>query len=343
MTEVAATRPRASEHAAERLVTWARLSFAMQRWELLLVTAGTALLAGAMLWIAWQTRAVIALDPACFGPNATGGSACEALGRRFGDLATFGTRLGYVSFLAPFGIGLIVGVPLVSREVDHGTASLGWTLARSRSRWMLRRVLFAVLVVIGLLAVLAVVSDVLAQSIAPGRDMSLDFTGYGRRGALLDMRALLALAIGLTAGAMVGRQLPALLVAIFGAVLLFTAVSLAMDRWFEVDAVATPYGQETPAGGRQLGERMQLTDGTRVTWGELSGRYDTIAIQNDGTVYTQVDDQGNVSNPVGRMFEVDVPGELYPTFIVRESGVLGAATLLVGGLAFVVVRRRRPY
>jgi hypothetical protein len=43
------------------------------------------------------------------------------------------------------------------------------------------------------------------------------------------------------------------------------------------------------------------------------------------------------------MFEVDVPGELYPTFIVRESGVLGAATLLVGGLAFVVVRRRRPY
>ncbi len=325
-----------------RLTRWLRISFAMQRWELLLVAAGTALLAGAMLWIAWQARMLVDIDPRCFGGD--GGGACQALSEQFSNLASFSRQVILASFAAPFGIGLVLGVPIVAREIDHGTASLAWTLSRSRLRWLLPRATFAALVVIGLLAVLAISSDVMTQAIMPGSNMSADFTWYGRRGELLVMRGLVALGIGLLFGALLGRQLPALLVAIFASVAIFTGVSLGMDRWFEADALTAPFGQELPAGSLQLDQRLELPDGRLVTWAELDpeGRRN-IAIENDGMVYASIDENGVVSDPIGRMVTFVVPGTLYPAFVLRESLVLAGLSLLLGGLAYSVVARRRPY
>jgi hypothetical protein len=325
-----------------RAWTWARLSFALQRWELLFVAGGVALLTAAMLWIAWQARAVVALDPGCFGADG-GGAACQSLAKRFGDLQALGTRLLYLSYAAPFGIGLILGVPLVAREIDHATASLAWTLSRSRVRWLLPRIAFVALVVIGLLAVVAVVSDVVAQAIQPDHNLAADFQWYGRRGGLLAMRGLLALGIGLAIGAMLGRQLPALLVAIFATVAIFTAVSLGIDRWLEVDTVPTPYGVEI-GGALRVGDRVELPGGKLVSFADLDPDEGyNIGIGPDGIIYTSFDENGVGSDPIGRAVSLIVPGNLYPTFVLRESAVLGGLAVLLVGLAFVVVQRRRPY
>jgi hypothetical protein len=324
-----------------RAWTWARLSFALQRWELLFVAGGVALLTAAMLWIAWQARAVVALDPGCFGADG-GGAACQSLAKRFSDLQALGTRLLYLSYAAPFGIGLILGVPLVAREIDHATASLAWTLSRSRVRWLLPRIAFVALVVIGLLAVVAVVSDVVAQAIQPDHNLAADFQWYGRRGGLLAMRGLLALGIGLAIGAMLGRQLPALLLAIFATIGIFTAVSLGMDRWLQADAVPTPYGVEL-GGALRLDARIQLTNGEFVDWDEMTRRgVGDIATNPDGLI-ASMDGNGVLSEPIGRLLVMTVPGDLYPTFVLRESAVLGGLAVLLGGLAFIVVQRRRPY
>jgi hypothetical protein len=325
-----------------RIATSLRLSFALQCWELLLVAAGTALLAAAMLWVAWRAQLLTGIDPACF--TGDGGGACQQLALQFSDLASFGRQLFYASFAAPFGIGLILGVPVVAREVDHDTASLAWTLSRSRIRWLLPRVAFVALVVIGLLGVLAVASELTAQALQPGANLAADFTWYGRRGVLLVMRGLLTLGIGLTVGAMLGRQLPALLVAIFVSVLLFTGASLAMDRWMEAEALPAPFGQELPAGSLMLSPQLQLPDGRIASWSELdpSGQRN-IAIENDGTVYASIDENGVASDPIGRMVSLVVPGARYPTFVLRESAVLVVAALLVGSIAASVVLRRRPY
>ena len=326
-----------------RLTTWVRLSFALQRWELLFMVGGSALLAAGMLWIAWQAQAVVAIDPGCFGSDA-GGNVCQHVMEQFNGLYDLGTKLLDVGFGVPFCMGLVLGVPLVAREIDHGTADMAWTLSRSRRRWLAPRIAFVALVVIGLLGVIAIASDVVAQAIQPGSNLAADFTWYGRRGGLLVMRGLLALCIGLASGAIFGRQLPALLVAIFVSIAIFTAVSLGMDRWLETDAVATAYGVEL-GGGKQLGDRIELANGQLASFTELdpTGRTN-IAIEADGMVYTSIDENGLVSgDPVGRMVSLVVPGDLYPAIVLRESGVLGGLALLAGGLAFLVVDRRRPY
>ncbi|HET8586393.1 MAG TPA: hypothetical protein VFM74_00815 [Candidatus Limnocylindria bacterium] len=99
-----------------------------------------------------------------------------------------------------------------------------------------------------------------------------------------------------------------------------------------------------PAVSCWAGQQLQLPDGRITTWAELDPtRQRNIAIENDGMVYASIDENGVTSDPIGRMVTFVVPGSLYPTFVLRESAVLGAGTLLVGGLAFLVVRRRRPY
>lgn len=324
-----------------RLGSWARLSFALQRWELLLVGAGMALVVGFMLWLAWQARLFAASNPGCLD-FSTYRPACDAARQRFGELSDLGSKLLYFSYGAPFGMGLVLGVPLVAREIDHGTASIAWTLSRSRIGWLAARIAFVALVVIGLLAVAAVASDVMAQAMQPDRNLSADFIWYGRRGGLIVMRGMLALGIGLAIGAIFGRQLPALLVAIFASIAIFTGVSLGMDRWLEADAIPTPYGVEV-GGGKQLGERIELPDGKLVSWAELypTGQI-SIAVEPDGTVHTATP-EGIDPDPVGRVMALIVPGDLYSTIVLRESGVLAGLTLLVGGLAFLVVQRRRPY
>ena len=326
-----------------RLATWARLSFALQRWELLFMVGGSALLIAGMLWIAWQVHAVVAIDPGCFGSDG-GGNVCQRLVEQFNGLYDLGTKLLDVGFGVPFGMGLVLGVPLVAREVDHGTAGMAWTLSPSRVRWLVPRIAFVALVVIGLLGLIAIASDVVAQAIQPGSKLAADFTWYGRRGGLIVMRGLVALAIGVSVGAIFGRQLPALLVAIFVSIAIFTVISLGMDRWLETDAMATPYGVDL-GGGKQLGDRIELPNGRVTSFTDLDPNGQTnIAIEADGMVYTSMDENGRVSgDPVGRMVSLVVPGDLYPTIVLRESSVLGGLALLAGGLAFLVVSRRRPY
>ena len=331
-----------------RLVTWARLSFALQRWELLLVAGGALLLAAAMLWIAWQVQRVVAIDPTCF-PMESAGAGCGQALERFNVLADMGNRLLYFSFGAPFGMGLLLGVPLVAREVDHGTAAMAWTLSRSRTRWLASRVAFVALVVIGLLALISVASDVMAQAMRPDLSLAADFTWYGRRGGLIVMRGLLALAVGLSIGALLGRQLPALLVAIFATIALFTAISLGMDRLLLAEAQrvrlsALGSNDTSFSGARSLGGFFETPGGALLTFGDLEARGYTGGIwEEDGAIYANPADVAAKRNVIAWNVQLLVPGRRYPEVVVRESAVLGGSALLVGGLAFAVVRRRRPY
>ena len=110
-------------------------------------------------------------------------------------------------------MGLLLGVPLVSREIEHRTAAIAWTMSRSRTWWLARRVLFLALVMVVLLGVVAVVGEVLASATLPAQHLDRDFAWYGRRGALIVVRGLASLGIGVLVGAWIGRVLPALLVA----------------------------------------------------------------------------------------------------------------------------------
>ena len=323
-----------------RIGSWLVLSFRLNRWEVLASVAGTALLAAAMLWFTWQLRALVGTDPGCVDPSAYA-PGCTQLAQRFYELSSKADWLSYFSWGAPFGMGLVLGVPLVSREIEHRTAGLAWTMSRSRTWWLARRAAFLVLVLVVLLIVVAVVGEVLASAQMPALHLDRDFAWYGRRGGLIVVRGLASLGIGLLLGAMLGRVLPALLLAAFASVLVFTAISLGMDRWRETDAIVQAFGADR-AGGLFLAERVELPSGELVDFGELLRRGHSFEVIADGRLFASAADVGRPEKMIGLERELVVPGRLYPQIVLRESAVVGGTAVLLALAAVAVVGRRRP-
>lgn len=326
---------------------WATLSFRLHRWEVAASVVGVLLLTAAMAWFAWQLHGIAADQLAC--ERAASPSGCELISNRYFETSEWGSRLLYLSWGAPFGMGLLLGVPLVAREVENRTSAIAWTLSRSRPVWLASRVAFLGLVLVLLLGAIAVVSEALAAALLPTLDLDADFTWHGRRGWLVVARGLAALGIGLCLGAVIGRVLPTLLAAAFASVLVFTAVSLGMDRWNETEAQVTAYdfGQEGSSGlegGLMLGSRVELVSGELVGWDEIVGRHQQQLVDMDGAVYTSFDEltgEPDESSLIGWDRTLVVPGSMYPTVVLRESGVVaGVALLFVLLAASVVVRRR---
>jgi hypothetical protein len=323
-----------------RIGSWLILSFRLHRWEVLASAAGVAILAAAMLWFTWQLHALAGTVPGCHDPNAPG-PGCEQFAQQFYELSSKAEWLSYFSWLAPFAMGLLLGVPLVSREIEHRTAAIAWTMSRSRTWWLTRRVAFLTLVAVVLLIVVAVVGEALASATMPAQHLDRDFAWYGRRGALIVVRGIASLGIGALVGAWLGRVLPALLVAVFASVLIFSGISLGMDRWMEGDAIVQKFDADR-AGGRQLGERILLPTGELIDYGELQRRglaYEAIV---DDLLYAKPEDIGHPDRIVGYDRYLVVPGSRYPQIMLRESALVGGAAILLALATILVVGRRRP-
>lgn len=326
------------------LSRWASIGYALQRWEVLAAVVGTAVLVAAMLWFTRQLGLLADANPACPDPGAYV-PGCEAFVTQFQDLGGWASQLLRASWAAPFGMGLVLGVPLVAREVEHGTAAVAWTLGRSRTRWLIRRLAFVLLVLVVCLGLIALTSEVLAAALGPTLHLDRDFTWFGRRGLLVVVRGVASLATGVALGALLGRTLPGVLVAAVASVLLFTAISFGMDRWNEAEAELVPaanggIGSDTD-GALLLGSRIELPSGELATWSDLIGMND-ITEDMDGHVYGRVEDVGHPERAIGVERQLVIRGDQYGAVVVRESGVVAGIAVAWGMLATWIVRRRRP-
>lgn len=321
---------------------WFTLAFRMQRWEALAAVAGTAVLVVFALWLTRQLQVLADAYPRCLDP-AVAAPSCERFYLEFQDLASWGSQALHASWAAPFGMGLVLGVPLVAREIEHRTAAMAWTLSRSRVRWLAGRLAFAALLMIVLLAGIALVSELLASALSPAQQLGTDFTWYGQRGPLIVARGLAALGLGVGIGAVIGRALPGLLAAAFASALLFTAISLGMDQWNASEAVPQPYGDHD-SSALSLGQRIELPDG-QVVGDAYIASLDNILIDGDGSVYSQFDLETGLpdrSSLVGHYRQLVLPGERYPQIVARESAVNGGIATVGMLVATWLVRRRRP-
>jgi ABC-type transport system involved in multi-copper enzyme maturation permease subunit len=330
-------------------LTWARLSYRQQRWELILVAVGVAAAAGAMLWFSQQLTGMVAANPACLPPGlAELPASCSQVLQSYYETTAFADNLLLLSFAAPFGMGVLLGAPLVAREIDSGTAQLAWSLGRSRIGWLLRRIAFIALIVVVLLAVLAFTSELLAAALAPDRDLALDFTWFGRRGWLIVARGFGALMIGMIIGAVIGRVLPAILAAVLVIALAFSGISLAMDQWHRVEAIAQRF-MSSPSDQAQLDQGalavdygIEMRDGELVSYGDLYRRGITTQISDEqGRSYASEADY-EAGKFIGYDVQMVIPGKRYPELVAREGVISGAVGLIALGLTGAVVRRRRP-
>lgn len=337
-------------------LTWARLSFRQQRWELILVVIGVAAVAAAMLYFATTLDGMRAASPEClanldtFVDDGSGPAAsCQAVLNSYYEAYNWGTNFVNLAWLAPFGMGVILGAPLVAREIDGGTAQLAWSLSRSRVGWLLRRIAFVTLFGLGLLAVVTVMSGLLTGAMFPEKTLGEDFIYFGRRDLPVVARGFGALMVGVLVGAIVGRVLPAILASVLVIGLVFTGLSFAHDQWNRGEARVQRFyddsGTSIPfdMSGLDVGYGLQRPNGEFLSYGDAYASGILIETYQDeqGRVYASMADM-DAGRLVGHDARSSIPGERYPDLVLRDSGVAVLVGVVALGLTAVVVRRRRP-
>lgn len=331
-------------------LTWARLSYRQQRWELILVALGVAGTAAAMVYIASQLDGMRAGSPDCIGAlsgNMVTGdgppAACQAIFTAYNDVYNWGSNLVNVAWLAPFGIGVILGAPLVARETDGGTAQLAWSLSPSRVGWLLQRIAFVSLFGLALLAVLAVTSELLTAAMFPEKTVTEDFIYFGRRGLPVVARGVGAILVGVLVGALIGRVLPAVLASALVIGLVFVAVTLGLDQWNRSEATLQPRNLMMDDGTAALGVDygIRTTDGEFMTYNEAYERGLALNYGGENGEWYASEEDAEAGRSLGQDTMLAIPGGRYPDLVIRDSAVAVVLGLVaLAGTALIVIRRR---
>lgn len=305
----------------------ARLAWRLNRGQLLFVTVVVGGLSAAALWLAFDMRSELV---GCGTPTAS--EACTYV---FPFQESHGgavLMLQMIAGVVPYGLGLALGVPLVSGEVEHRTALIAWSLAGSRLRWLLWRAIPVLLIGFVLAAFMAFAAEQMDQAYLPKSD--LGFLLFDARGAPLVMRAVVAFALAVALGALLGRLLPALLVGIALSVAVSIGFESIRNRWLppaELDPAMTPFEGGNPMTTEIL---YRLPDGTVVGNEEGEALIEQAYEANN----FEEPDPATMPQPVF----YGIGADRYADVVLRESLALGAIATGMGAAAFVVVRRRRP-
>ena len=339
--------------------------------------------------------------PAGMSMSSSGDPHCQALADAFYHLQ-FGTDMGLVRLLlvlAPVLAGIVLGAPLVAREIEQGTAPLSWALSGSRRRWLLGKVLAGVVLLVPLMLADGLAAEVLEGALDPGVDTHAVYDDSMIRGFVPVFWALAAFAGTFTLGTLFGRTMPALIVALIVCFFVRGLWETGMAR-----IVLRPIAVQQANSGQQFGPMYgppgvaiaveptgspepssssgpSASPGPSASSGPSAPSDSTAPsvpywVQTDLYSYNQVfvggkpyygdtstfdfgygfDQNGNAFrfDANGNQVPVDpsqiptwvnyvIPGSQYWPVVVFESGLLLLGSLLLAGLAFVWVDRRRPY
>jgi hypothetical protein len=139
--------------------------------------------------------------------------------------STIRTWLGILIIVLPGIIGMFWGAPLVAKELEAGTHRLVWTQSVTRTRWLATK-----LVVVGLASIIAagLLSLIVTWWASPLDRASANVFGtFDERGIVPVGYAAFAFVLGVTAGVIVRRTVPAMASTLFA----FVAVRISFDRF----------------------------------------------------------------------------------------------------------------
>ena len=304
----------------------ARLTFRLQRSAILFAATACLGLAAVATWLTLDMRSVLA---ACGSPGEP--DACNVI-------FAFQSPLGEPVMMTQLGIGiamyavpLVLGVQVLTREIEQKTAMIVWPLAGSRLKWLVWRVAPVIAVGLVLIGIMAFAAEQMAQAYFPHSDIGFQY--HGTRGISLVTRAGLILVAAIALGAVIGRLLPALLVGIALAYGLATAMDAALPMWAE--PARLPQSESVVAGGFPLTTSLEFRtpDGVPMSDEEY-----------EVYVQTLFEEHGPEPDPALTPQEVfyGVAASRYPEVLVRESAALLGATGVAAAIAVFVVGRRRP-
>jgi hypothetical protein len=329
-----------------------------------------------MIWVTWRqfrvqflaaVGAFIVLGAilAYTGPhlsslyNSSGIAACQASHGDCGPLIDDFTShyvwwhaLGPLLAAIPLLVGVFWGAPLLARELETGTYRVAWTQSITRRRWLTTKVVF-----IGLASVITTAAFTLIVTLWSG---PLDHvTGsrfapgtFGQRGIVPIAYAAFAFALGVAAGAVLRRLLPAMTATLA----VFAAVRFTIQQWVRPHYQAAHQISSPLFGNRHLSTAAVTGETTAVRpndWIVAARVVDTsghtVAIHRDTLRNVCKLPEGDFSQNglqacAQRLHLHSVltvqPASRYWPFQGWEFGVFAAITVALLTLAFFWTRRR---
>jgi hypothetical protein len=236
----------------------------------------------------------------------------------------------------PLVVGLLLGVGLVGGEIEGGTAPTVWALAGSRRRWLIGRLVPMLVILVGVLAVAAIASEMLATSMVPWQFGRPTFDNAGLHGPGVVARGLAAFGLALTVGAWSGRMLPSILLSALLALLLSVGGFGLLETWVNANAhdiVVPSWFNGEYDGGQFVGHtQYHLPDGRVIGEGFSRDTFAPPGVDPDAWVASNV-----------KVVAIGVHSPDYPAWLMTEVAVFGAFGIVWIIATFAFVERRRPF
>jgi hypothetical protein len=272
--------------------------------------------------------------------QASYSEACNTASNQFTNQYGRLALVGILFVFLPLLVGLFWGAPLVAREVEHGTHRLVWTQGISRRRWAL--------VKFGLVG-----TATLTVAVVYGLGMSWWWTPLSQAGQqsrfnvfLFDMQGLVpigytlfAVALGIFAGTIWHKVLPAMAVTLVGFAGLRIALTiLARPHYLPARTLTYPVQGVTQEPNRTLGDWV-LSYGVRDASGNLVAANSEIACPpNPQGAGAAGCGEGFGLGPGAHNWQLYQPASRYWLFQGIEAGIFAALAVL---LLYLAVRRIR--
>ena len=258
-------------------------------------------------------------------------------------IQAFGKQFTFLRFavpwlnLAPVLVAMLVGAPLVARELEHGTHRLVWTQGVTRLRWLVVKL---GLVLVGCLLAEAILIALLTWWRGPFSRLEGSFGKvFDLEGTAPVAYMVFAVAAALAAGTLLRRTLPAMVLTLA----LFLGVRIPVSAWVRPHyqaPITVTYDLATGDEGIRTGDWV-IDDGFVNASGAA---VDFSEIVNNCTANGQSLEKQSLFQCAGaHRFQGRVvyqPADRLATFQAIETALyLGLATTLLG-LTVYWVRRR---
>jgi hypothetical protein len=266
-----------------------------------------------------------------------------------------------VLYVGPGLIGVFWGAPLVTRELEAGTFRMTWNQSVTRTRWIAVKLGLVGLASMAAAGLLSLMMSWWASPITQANALNTTRNGssslnrltpllFGASGIAPVGYAAFAFALGVTAGVLIRRTLPAMAITLA----VFAAVQIVVPNVIRPHLIA-PLRSITvlnPAGINQIGiseHHMTVGAGVNIPGAWILSNTD---IDTAGHPFTGPPTQAcltpnasSCSASIGRLHLRQVvtyqPASRYWVFQWYETAIFLAAALVLAGFCIWWIRRRR--
>jgi hypothetical protein len=273
-----------------------------------------------------------------------------------GDVASiFSDRYSNLQFLVPLFLaipallGIFWGAPLVAREFEQGTHRLAWTQSVSRVRWAWWKIAVIGLATVAVASVATYAISWWSRPLVASGSGRFSYGIFDLRGMVPVAYALFALSVGIAAGTLIKRTIPAM----FASLGVYAAVRAAVELWIRplfAKPLTVTYPMFAPSPRLNMGDWIVstktidraghvLANGASFNLGMIGSRCPGV-VPKDGSLPDKLALQSCIQRIGLRIQDTYQPGSRYLRFQTYESIIFFAlAAALIGGSIYLIRRR----